>query len=100
MERKNVELTKEQCNEIIENIATASLHKVERGKSNVETDFKDVSLDNFSIDDIMPEQIPTRLEYAQAVADPPTTGVRTLKSAPARLHGGWRWQSLLFFRNF
>ena len=79
MERKNVELTKEQCNEIIENIATASLHKVERGKSNVETDFKNVSLDNFSIDDIMPEQIPTRLEYAQAVADPPTTGEQPLE---------------------
>ena len=78
MERKNVELTKEQCNEIIENIATASLHKVERGKSKVETDFKNVSLDNFSIDDIMPEQTPSQLECAQTEAASSAIGEQSL----------------------
>lgn len=80
MERINVELTKEQCNEIIENIATASLHKIERGKSKVETDFKNVSLDNFSIDDIMPEQTPSQLECAQTEAAPSAIGEQPLAS--------------------
>lgn len=101
MERKNVELTKEQCNEIIENIATASLHKVERGKSNVETNFKKVSLDNFSIDDIMPEQTPSRLEYVQAVADPPTTVEQPLASPTIqrRVSSKQRRLSLEEYRN-
>lgn len=101
MERRNVELTKEQCNEIIENIATASLHKVERGKSNVETDFKNVNLDNFSIDDIMPEQIPTRLEYARTVAAPPTTGEQPLESPTIqrRVSSKQRRLSLEEYRN-
>ena len=101
MGRKNVELTKEQCNEIIENIATASLHKVERGKSNVETDFKNVSLDNFSIDDIMPEQIPTRLEYAQAEAVTPATGEQPLASPTIqrRVSSKQRRLSLEEYRN-
>ena len=101
MERKNVELTKEQCNEIIENIATASLHKVERGKSNVETDFKNVGLDNFSIDDIMPEQIPSRLEHAQAVADPSATVEQPLASPTIqrRVSSKQRRLSLEEYRN-
>ena len=101
MERKNVELTKEHCNEIIENIATASLHKVERGKSNVETDFKNVSLDNFSVDDIMPEQIPTRLEYAQMEADPPATREQSLASPTIqrRVSSKQRRLSLEEYRN-
>ena len=104
MERKNVEFTKEQCNEIIENIATASLHKVERGKSNVETDFNNVSLDNFSIDDIMPEQIPTRLEYAQAVAEPQSIAeVKTVDEEPPtiqrRVSSKQRKLSLEEYRN-
>lgn len=101
MERKNVELTKKQCNEIIENIATASLHKVERGKSNVETDFKNVSLDNFSADDIMPEQIPSRLEYAQTEADPPTTGKQplALPTIQRRVSSKQRRLSLEEYRN-
>ena len=101
MERKNVELTQEQCNEIIENIATASLHKVERGKSNVETDFKNVNLDNFSIDDIMPEQIPSRLEHAQAVADPPATVEQPLASPTIqrRVSSKQRRLSLEEYRN-
>ena len=101
MERKNVELTQEQCNEIIENIATASPHKVERGKSNVETDFKNVNLDNFSIDDIMPEQTPSRLEYAQAVADPPTTVEQPLASPTIqrRVSSKQRRLSLEEYRN-
>ncbi len=101
MERKNVELTKEQCNEIIENIATASLHKVERGKNNVETDSNNVSLDNFSIDDIMPEQIPSRLEYAQTEADLPAIGEQVLAS-PAiqrRVSSKQRRLSLEEYRN-
>ena len=101
MERKNVELTKEQCNEIIENIATASLHKVERGKSNVETDFKNVSLDNFSIDDIMPEQIPTRLEYAQTEAASSAIGEQSLASPTSqrRVSSKQRRLSLEEYRN-
>ena len=101
MERKNVDLTKEQCNEIIENIATASLHKVERGKSNVETDFKNVSLDNFSVDDIMPEQIPSRLEYAQKKTDPPATGEQPLASSTIqrRVSSKQRRLSLEEYRN-
>ena len=101
MERKNVELTKEQCNEIIENIATASLHKVERGKSNVETDFKNVSLDNFSVDDIMPEQIPSRLEYAQMETDSPATREQPLVSPTIqrRVSSKQRRLSLEEYRN-
>ena len=101
MERKNVDLTKEQCNEIIENIATASLHKVERGKSNVETDFKNVSLDNFSIDDIMPEQIPTRLEYAQTEAASSAIGEQSLASPTSqrRVSSKQRRLSLEEYRN-
>ena len=101
MERKNVELTQEQCNEIIENIATASHHKVERGKSNAETDFKNVNLDNFSIDDIMPEQIPSRLEHAQAVADPPATVEQALASPTIqrRVSSKQRRLSLEEYRN-
>ena len=101
MERKNVELTKEQCNEIIENIATASLHKVERGKSNVETNFKNVGLDNFSVDDIIPEQIPSRLEYAQVEAAPLATGVQAFASPTIqrRVSSKQRRLSLEEYRN-
>lgn len=101
MERKNVELTKEQCNEIIENIATASLHKVERGKSNVETDFKNIGLDKFSVDDIMPEQIPSRLEYAQTEVAPPATGELPLASPTVqrRVSSKQRRLSLEEYRN-
>ena len=101
MERKNVELTQEQCNEIIENIATASLHKVERGKSNVETDFKNVSLDNFSIDDIMPEQTPSQLECAQTEAAPSAIGEQPLASPTIqrRVSSKQRRLSLEEYRN-
>ncbi len=101
MERKNVELTKEQCNEIIENIATVSLHKIDRGKSNVETDFKNVGLDNFSIDDIMPEQIPSRLEQAQTEAVPSAIGEQPLASPTIqrRVSSKQRRLSLEEYRN-
>ena len=101
MERKNVELTKEQCNEIIENIATVSLHKIDRGKSNVETDFKNVGLDNFSIDDIMPEQIPSRSEQAQTEAVPSAIGEQPLASPTIqrRVSSKQRRLSLEEYRN-
>lgn len=101
MERKNVELTKEQCDEIIENIATASLHKVERGKSKVETDFKNISLDNFSIDDIMPVQTPSQLECAQTEAAPSTIGEQPLASPTIqrRVSSKQRRLSLEEYRN-
>ena len=79
MERKNVNLTDEQCQEIIEEIATTSLHRFESGNAQTKVESKGTGIENFSIDDIMPEQIPTRLEYAQAVADPPTTGEQPLE---------------------
>ena len=79
MERKNVNLTDEQCQEIIEEIATTSLHRFKSGNAQTKVESKGTGIENFSIDDIMPEQIPTRLEYAQAVADPPTTGEQPLE---------------------
>ena len=101
MERKNVELTKEQCKEIIENIATASLHKGERGKSKAETDFKNVSLDNFSIDDIMPEQTPSQLECAQTEAASSAIGEQSLAlpTSQRRVSSKQRRLSLEEYRN-
>ena len=40
MERKNVNLTKEQCQEIIEEIVTTSLHGFESGNAQVKAELK------------------------------------------------------------
>lgn len=101
MERKNVNLTKEQCNEIIESIASASLRKVERGKSNVKTDSKNVGLDNFSVEDIMPEPIPKLLEHVQAETEPPVTEEQPLAppTIQRRVSSKQRRLSLEEYRN-
>ena len=46
MERKNVNLTDEQCQEIIEEIATTSLHRFESGNAQTKTESKGTGIEN------------------------------------------------------
>lgn len=45
MERKNVNLTKEQCQEIIEEIVTTSLHGFESGNAQVKAELKGTGIE-------------------------------------------------------
>ena len=65
MERKNVNLTDEQCQEIIEEIATTSLHRFESGNAQTKVESKGTGIENFSVDDIMPEPIPSMAKRVQ-----------------------------------
>ena len=69
MERKNVNLTDEQCQEIIEEIATASLHRFESGNARTKVESKGTGIEKFSVDDIMPEPIPSMAKRVQTEAE-------------------------------
>ena len=73
MERKNVNLTDEQCQEIIEEIATASLHRFESGNARTKVESKGTGIENFSVDDIMPEHIPSMAKRVQTEAETSVT---------------------------
>ena len=69
MERKNVNLTDKQCQEIIEEIATTSLHRFESGNAQTKTESKGTGIENFSVDDIMPEPILSMAKRVQTEAE-------------------------------
>jgi len=67
MERKIVNLTDNQCQEIIEEMATSSLHKMKNGNAKVKAETK--GIENFSSDDIMPEPIQPTAKRDQTEAE-------------------------------
>lgn len=74
MERKkSVNLTDEHCQEIIEEIATDSLHRFERGNARTKVESKGTGIENFSVDDIMPEPIPSMAKRVQTEAETSVT---------------------------
>ena len=100
MERKNVNLTDEQCQEIIEEIATASLHKFESGNAQTKVESKGTGIENFSVDDILPEPIPSMSKRVQTEA-----GTSVAEEQPVtptiqrRVSGKQRRLSLEEYRN-
>ena len=70
MKKKQVELTQEQCQEIIDQMTTRSFYKSGTGKAhNAEELQTEDSLES-SIDDILPEPLPTVAKQAQTEAVP------------------------------
>lgn len=71
MKRKLVELTQEQCQEVIEKMAERSFYKSGTGKvHNAEELQTEDSLES-SIDDILPEPLPSVAKQVQTEAEPP-----------------------------
>lgn len=98
MERKNVNLTDEQCQEIIEEIATTSLHSFESGNAQTKVESKGTGIENFSVDDIMPEPIPSMAKRVQTE----TTVAEEQPATPTiqrRISGKQRKLSLEEYRN-
>lgn len=98
MERKNVNLTDEQCQEIIEEIATTSLHSFESGNAQTKVESKGTGIENFSVDDIMPEPIPSMAKRVQTE----TTVAEKQPATPTiqrRISGKQRKLSLEEYRN-
>ena len=112
MKRKLVELTQEQCQEVIEKMAERSFYKSGTGKAhNAEELQTDDSLES-SIDDILPEPLPSVAKQAQTEVassftedvdeNPPTNVVEEQPSAPPiqrRVSSKQRKLSLEEYRN-
>ena len=71
MQKKQVELTEEQCQEIIEEIASTSLLKKMNGNAKEKTAQKKVNIENFSIDDIKPLPLHPVAKQAQTEVESP-----------------------------
>ena len=100
MERKNVNLTDEQCQEIIEEIATTSLHRFESGNARTKVESKGTGIENFSVDDIMPEAIPSMAKRVQTETE--TSVAEEQPATPTiqrRVSGKQRRFSLEEYRN-
>ena len=112
MKRKLVELTQEQCQEVIEKMAERSFYKSGTGKAhNAEELQTEDSLES-SIDDILPEPLPSVAEQAQTEAassvtedvdeNPPTNVVEEQPPTPPiqrRVSSKQRKLSLEEYRN-
>ena len=112
MKRKLVELTQEQCQEVIEKMAERSFYKSGTGKAHNAEELQTEESAESSIDDILPEPFPSVAEQAQteavpSVAEvtdeaPPTNVVEEQPSAPPiqrRVSSKQRKLSLEEYRN-
>ena len=68
MKRKLVELTQEQCQEVIEKMAERSFYKSGTGKSHNAEELQTEGSVESSIDDILPEPLPSVAKQAQTEA--------------------------------
>ena len=71
MKRKLVELTQEQCEEVIEKMAERSFYKSGTGSAPKTENLHTMESVESSIDDILPEPLPSVAKQAQTEAAPP-----------------------------
>ena len=70
MKKKQVELTQEQCQEIIDQMATMSFYRSDKGNSSDMENLQTMESVGSSIDDILPEPLPSVTEQVQTEAMP------------------------------
>ena len=75
MKRKLVELTQEQCQEVIEKMAERSFYKSGTGKARNAEELQAKEPVESSIDEFLPEPLPSVAKQAQTEAAPPVTEV-------------------------
>ncbi|MBQ2374048.1 MAG: DUF3408 domain-containing protein, partial [Alistipes sp.] len=73
MKKKQVELTQEQCDEIIEKMTARSFYKSGTGKVHNADELQTEEPVGSSIDDILPEPLPSVAKQAQTEAVPSVT---------------------------
>ena len=73
MKRKLVELTQEQCQEVIEKMAERSFYQSGTGKTHNAEELQTEESVESSIDDFLPEPLPSVAKQAQTEATPPVT---------------------------
>lgn len=76
MKRKLVELTQEQCQEVIEKMAERSFYKSGTGKVHNADELQTEESTGSSIDDILPEPLPSVAEQAQTEVAPSVVEVK------------------------
>ena len=70
MKKKQVELTQEQCQEIIDQMTTRSFYRSDKGNSSDMENLQTMESVGSSIDDILPEPLPSVTEQVQTEAMP------------------------------
>ena len=65
MKKKQVELTQEQCQEIIDQMATRSFYRSDKGNSSDMENLQTMESVGSSIDDILPEPLPSAVKHIQ-----------------------------------
>ena len=65
MKKKQVELTQEQCQEIIDQMTTRSFYRSDKGNSSDMENLQTMESVGSSIDDILPEPLPSVAKQAQ-----------------------------------
>ena len=75
MKKKQVELTQEQCQEIIDQMTTRSFYGSDKGNSSDMENLQTMEPVGSSIDDILPEPLPSVAKQAQTEAVPSVTEV-------------------------
>ena len=68
MKKKQVELTQEQCQEIIDQMTTRSFYRSDKGNSSDMENLQTMESVGSSIDDILPEPLPSVAKQAQTEA--------------------------------
>ena len=112
MKKKQVELTQEQCQEIIDQMTTRSFYRSDKGNSSDMENLQTMESVGSSIDDILPEPLPSvakqaQTEAASSVAEvtdeaPPTNMVEQQPPTPTiqrRVSSKQRKLSLEEYRN-
>lgn len=65
MKKKQVELTQEQCQEIIDQMTTRSFYRSDKGTSSDMENLQTMESVGSSIDDILPEPLPSAVKHIQ-----------------------------------
>lgn len=65
MKKKQVELTQEQCQEIIDQMTTRSFYRSDKGNSSDMENLQTMESVGSSIDDILPEPLPAAVKHIQ-----------------------------------
>lgn len=65
MKKKQVELTQEQCQEIIDQMTTRSFYRSDKGNSTDMENLQTMESVGSSIDDILPEPLPSAVKHIQ-----------------------------------
>ena len=65
MKKKQVELTQEQCQEIIDQMTTRSFYRSDKGNSSDMENLQTMEPVGSSIDDILPEPLPSAVKHIQ-----------------------------------